>query len=47
MTSIQSELQTSQKERFDAKIREMRAGQAKNVTMVYDAEYDDFVAKMN
>ena len=25
----------------------MRAGQAKNVTMVYDAEYDDFVAKMN
>ena len=25
----------------------MRAGQAKNVTMLYDAEYDDFVAKMN
>ena len=45
MTSIQSELQTSQKEIFDAKIREMRAGQAKNVTMFYDAEYDDFVPK--
>ena len=47
MTSIQSESQTSQKERFDAKIREMRAGKAKNVTMFYDAEYDDFVAKMH
>ena len=52
MTSIQIQfkfnsiqIQTSQKERFDAKIREMRAGQAKNVTMFYDTEYDDFVAK--
>ena len=38
---------TAQKERFDSKIREMRAGQAKNVTMFSDREYQEFVTKIN
>ena len=32
---------TAQRERFDSKIREMRAGQAKNVTMFSDKEYQE------
>ena len=38
---------TTQRERFDCKIREMRAGQAKNVTMFSDREYQEFVTKIN
>ena len=38
---------TAQRERFDTKIREMRPGQAKNVTMFSDMEYHEFLTKMN
>ena len=38
---------TAQRERFDSKIREMRAGQAKNVTMFSDKECQEFVKKIN
>ena len=37
----------AQRERFDSKIRDMRAGQAKNVTMFSDREYQEFVEKIN
>ena len=46
MTSVQIELPTSHRDRFDNKIREMRAGQAKNVTMFSDREYYEFVTKL-
>ena len=46
MTSIQIELPTSHRDRFDNKIREMTAGQAKNVTMFSDREYYEFVSKL-
>ena len=50
MTSIQNELPmtgvSTQKERFDLKIKEMRAGQAKNVTMFNDTEYEGFIEKL-
>ena len=46
MTSIQIELPTSHRDRFDSKIREMRAGQVKNVTMFSDREYNEFVTKL-
>ena len=54
MTSIQSELPVTtlvktkleiQKERFDLRIKELRSGQAKNVTMFSDAEYSEFIKK--
>ena len=38
---------TAQRERFNTKIREMRAGQAKNVTMFSDMEYHEYLSKMN
>ena len=38
---------TAQRERFDTKIKEMRAGQAKIVTMFSDREYHEFVTKIN
>ena len=49
MASIQNELPmtgvSTQKERFDMKIKEMRAGQAKNVTMFNHTEYEGFIEK--
>ena len=38
---------TAQMERFDSKIREMRAGQAKNVTMFSDRKYHKIGTKLN
>ena len=38
---------TAQGERFDTKIKEMRAGRARNVTMFSDREYHEFVTKIN
>ena len=55
MTSIQSELPVTtlvktkleiQKERFDLRIKELRSGQAKNVTMFSDVEYFEFIRKL-
>ena len=36
----------TQKKRFDLKIKEMRAGQAKNVTMFNNTKYEAFLEKL-
>ena len=38
---------TAQRERFNTKIREMRAGRAKNVTLFSDMEYHKYLSKMD